>query len=38
MTGQNETIEESCYRRPRRYVFAAAVIVIAGLLVLPFVM
>jgi hypothetical protein len=33
MTGPVET---SSYTRPRRYVFAMTLIVIAGLLVLPF--
>lgn len=31
-------IEEGCYARPRRYVFAATLVVLAALLVLPFVM
>lgn len=32
-----EEIEEGCYASPRRYVFAATLLVIAALLVLPFV-
>jgi hypothetical protein len=38
MTGEIEEIKEGCYARPRRYVFAATLVVIAALLVLPFVM
>lgn len=37
MTDEIPKIEESCYARPRRYVFAATLVVIAVLLVLPFV-
>jgi hypothetical protein len=38
MSGEIKEIEEGCYARPRRYVFAATLVVIAALLVLPFVM
>ncbi len=32
-----DPVEERSYRRPRRYVFAATVVLIIVLLVLPFV-
>jgi len=37
MSGEIKEIEEGCYARPRRYVFAATLVLIAALLVLPFV-
>ena len=37
MSREIREIEESCYARPRRYVFAATLVVLAALLVLPFV-
>jgi hypothetical protein len=37
MTDETEQVEAGCYVRPRRYVFAATLVVIAALLVLPFV-
>lgn len=37
MNSEIEEIEEGCYASPRRYVFAATLLVIAALLVLPFV-
>lgn len=37
MNREIKEIEEGCYTSPRRYVFAATLLVIAALLVLPFV-
>jgi hypothetical protein len=38
MSREIREIEEGSYARPRRYVFAATLVVLAALLVLPFVM
>jgi len=38
MTDEIQQIEAACYASPRRYVFVATLVVIAALLVLPFVM